>query len=126
MRVLEPAEYGRLAGTPLEGCPADLPAAVVAVEREGRIVGTLLLGLSLHAEAVWIAPEARGRAAVARHLLRAMDEAAAAHGLRALVVGLEADDPVTARRLERWMIRRGGQRLPAMGLWPVGRRTRRP
>lgn len=102
-RVLPPAEWPRLAGTELETVWPQLPrdAAVVLVVEDGdAIIACWALITVRHVEGVWIAPEHRGRASVARRLLSGMREltgggavftAALTPEVEALLEGLRAE-----------------------------------
>lgn len=61
--------------------------AVVVVEDGGQVVGCWALFQALHAEGVWIAPGRRGRAGVARHLMRATLQAARQLGSKTIITG---------------------------------------
>lgn len=71
-RILPRGEWPRLAGTLLD--PAwkgfDDSARVIVVERDGTIVATAALFQAWHLDAVWLAEQERGNAAVGRALLR--------------------------------------------------------
>lgn len=69
-RILPPDEYPRLNGTEAEQAwPLLTDAArVVVVEHDGAIVGCHLLQPVLHAECLWIHPDYRKKASVARRL----------------------------------------------------------
>lgn len=47
---------------------------ILVVEDDERIVATVAAFLQVHVEGAWIAPEARGRVSVGRHLLRGLRE----------------------------------------------------
>lgn len=91
-RVLAPSEYPRLQGTEMEAIWPYLPddAQVIVVEESGesthppKIVGTWALYRLMHCEGVWIAPEHRGKAGVARRLVSEMFRIAKAEGARAV------------------------------------------
>lgn len=105
-----------LRGTPLH-CVADtLPAGtpampsgsvVIVVEDAGEVVGTWAVVPYHHLEGVWVAPEHRGKAAVAKHLVNA-----AMYILqgRQQTVALTASDSPSVDRIIRHM---GGTELPA-------------
>ena len=77
-RILDQAEWPRLAGTEAETLWPHLPASasVVVVEDEGRIVGCHVLMLVLHAECLWVHPDYRKRTRVAWRLWQAVKDAA--------------------------------------------------
>jgi N-acetylglutamate synthase-like GNAT family acetyltransferase len=94
-RLLPPEEWARLAGTELDGVWANLPASarvVVVEDEEGRIVGCWSLFSVLHVEGVWIAPEHRGRSAVARRLLVGMRHQARDMGASGVCTAAVSDD----------------------------------
>lgn len=73
-RVLPREEWSRLAvtGFPLLGStlrPED--SEVVVIEDEGRIVASMGTFRVTHFESLWIAPEYRGNAGLARRLMKA-------------------------------------------------------
>lgn len=80
-RLLPPEEWDRLAGTEMETIVPYLQkharvlrARVLVVEDAGVIVGCLSFFPLIHAEGVWVDPAHRGKASVARRLLRGMRE----------------------------------------------------
>lgn len=81
-RILDPSEWSRLSGTELrdvwQWLQPDRTRILVVEDEQGAIVGCWAFLYVLHAEGVYIAPEHRGRSAVARHLLRGMREIAQA------------------------------------------------
>lgn len=118
-RVLPAAEWGRLAGTdaaPL--VPAFTDATrVVVVEHDGQIVGCHVLQVLLHAECLWVHPEHRRKASVARRLWAAVQREVREHfGVRAFATAAVSDDVrallahVGAVRLEgdHYMVSVGG------------------
>lgn len=87
-RILPPDEWPRLAGTEAERLwPLLNPrtARVVVVERQGEIVGCHVLMQMLHAECLWVHPEHRGKASVARRLWSGVQEVARGCGVHAIV-----------------------------------------
>ena len=76
VRELDRGEYNRVqeAGGPLAGY--DLSQIehmrITAVEQDGRIVAYWCASMLVHAEPLWIAPEARGRPIVVRKLLQGL------------------------------------------------------
>jgi len=101
-RILQPEEYGRLAGTELEAVVPYLPAdaLVVVVEDGAEIVGCWAVYSLVHVEGVWIAPSHRGRSSVARRLLRGMMRAARAFGARAVcTAALDVEVATMLRKL---------------------------
>ncbi len=73
-RILPPAEYAKLASTELGALWSQLPphTRVVVVEDQDQIVGCHVLVTVVHAECLWIHPDHRGRASVARRLWTAV------------------------------------------------------
>lgn len=112
-RLLPPAEYGKLAGTELEGVAAHLPplAQVLVVEDGEQLAGCWLLFPQWHVEGLWIAPAHRKRAGVARRLWAAMQRQAQAIGARTLMTG-SCSAEVTAL-LEHV----GAEKLPGDHYW---------
>jgi N-acetylglutamate synthase-like GNAT family acetyltransferase len=80
-RILPREEWPRLVGTEAETVWPQLTdaARVVVVEHDGAIVGCHLLQPVLHAECLWIHPDYRKRASVARRLWAAVQQAARQH-----------------------------------------------
>jgi ribosomal protein S18 acetylase RimI-like enzyme len=110
-RILPPEEWGKLDGTELAAWAPQMDptrATVVVVEDEaGTVIGCWALVQVLHAEGVWVAPSHRGRASVARRLVRATLEAARQRGVRA--VATAAVTPDVERLLTRHL---GATELP--------------
>lgn len=82
-RLLPADEWPRLAGTALEPLWPTLnpeTCRIIVVERDGQIVGHHVLMTVLHAECLWIHPDHRGRASVARRLWGAVRAEAHAYG----------------------------------------------
>jgi hypothetical protein len=85
-RILPPAEWVRLEGTPLGqelgklalGAPG--LTVFVVEDKDGHIVGHWSAFVALHGEQVWVHPADRKRGVVVRHLLRAQAEFAATLG----------------------------------------------
>lgn len=77
-RILPPNEWHRLRVTNAMDVWSDLPhsSCAVVVERNGEIIGSDLLVPVLHAECLWVHPEHRGKASVARRLWPAIRQAA--------------------------------------------------
>lgn len=73
-RLLRVDEFPRLAGTEAEGFIPLLTSEskVVVVEHHGMIVGCEIFQLLLHGEGLWIHPDYRGKASVARRLWAGM------------------------------------------------------
>lgn len=69
-RLLPREEWSKLDGTEAGPVWRQLPdgAEVVVVEQDGHLVGCHVLVSLLHAECVWIHPDHRGKASVARRL----------------------------------------------------------
>lgn len=93
-RILPRDEYSKLAGTELETVWPLLPetAVVIVVEHDAQIVGTWALFPLTHVEGCWIAPEHRGKAVVAGHLVRTMRAVARSMGARAVVTASTSID----------------------------------
>jgi hypothetical protein len=93
-RVLPPSEYPKLAGTEAETIwPLLTEAAqVLVVERGEQIVGCWVLMPVLHAECLWIAPEARRSGAVGRRLWTAMRAAVTGAGSHAVMTAAVSDE----------------------------------
>ena len=110
MRVLDPCEWPRLAGTEAETVwPLLDPenARVVVVENhEGRIVGTWTVMRLVHVECVWIAPEYRGSFGVAKRLLRGMRAVASQWGAKAVMTAALTD------QVRALITSLGGSKLP--------------
>lgn len=108
-RLLPFEEWSRLSETalaPLVNVSHPLRLSVLVVEDDaGAIVGCWGLLTFLHAEGLWIAPEHRTKASVARHLLRAMKQAVAERGEAVVLTG--SQDPAIDRLIEHW----GGTRI---------------
>lgn len=108
-RILPPSEWHRLVGTEVESIvPGLVPekTAVLVVEDAGQIIGTWVALRMEHVECFWIAPEHRGKAAVAGRLLREM---------RAVLGSWSAPCPLTASvtpEMTAMIERLGGIRLP--------------
>ena len=93
-RVLPANEWGRLDGTDLEGMVPFLKpesAKVVVVEQDGQIIGQWLATPVWHVEGLWIAPEHRGTAGVARRLWAGMRREMREGGAAAALTGAETD-----------------------------------
>jgi hypothetical protein len=108
-RVLPRDEYARLTATELATVWPHLPesAQVIVVEDEdGQIVGCWSALPVLHAEGVWIAPDARRKGGVALRLLRGMREVLKDYGVSTVVTG--AQDATVADLI----VRLGGRQLP--------------
>lgn len=99
-RDLPREEWPRLAGTELESIWPVLPedARIVSVEDGDRIVGCWGAFWQLHAEGVWIAPDHRGHAAVARHLLTGMRRIARESGARTVATAGVTEDVIALLR----------------------------
>lgn len=82
-RLLPREDYAKLQPTEAGAVWDQLPetAQVLAVERDGALVGAWVLMPVWHAEGLWIAPEERGKATVARRLWTFMQARVAALGL---------------------------------------------
>jgi len=111
MRTLEltRAEWGRLAGTPLEAVLATLPAdtRIVVVEDDaGAIVGQWACIRYVHVEGIWIAEAHRRTGSVQGRLLRAMRQVARSWGATVVLTGALDDD------VRGYITRLGGARIP--------------
>lgn len=95
-RLLPPDEWPRLIGTELETVwpllDRDRAQIVVVEDDAGAIVGCWALFPLIHAEGVWIAPEHRGKAVVARHLYRGMVQTARAMQARTVLTAAVDED----------------------------------
>jgi hypothetical protein len=114
-RVLPPEEWDRLAGTELEGLAAarlDTMTVLAVEDAEGAIVGCWSLLPIWHVEGIWIAPDHRGRSAVARRLLAGMRAVMAARGLHGVWTGAALDTVASL------ITRIGGRALPAQYYLP--------
>lgn len=84
-RLLPPEEWARLTGTELEAVlpylKADQDAHVIVVEEGDQLIGCWAVVRLWHAEGIWIHPDHRGKAGVARRLLASL--AALGRSLRA-------------------------------------------
>jgi len=99
-RVLEPQEWDRLAADVqpiLAALNPDTARALVVEDDDGAIIGRWLLFPVLHAECVWIAPEARRAGGVARRLLRLLRTTAQGLGFRR--VWTASDSEIVTRLL---------------------------
>lgn len=118
-RVLPPAEWPRLAGTEAEGFVAHLTdaARVVVVEHDGAIVGCHVLQPVLHAEGLWIHPEYRKKASVARRLWSTVRQTAReTFGVQWVATGAASDD------IRGLLEHVGAVKLPDHYMVPVGDR----
>lgn len=94
-RVLDVDEYDLLIGTEAD---AILPlltddSRVVVVEHQGQVVGCHVLQRCLHAECLWIHPDHRGKASVARRLWAGVQREVREHfGARAFLTAAVSDD----------------------------------
>lgn len=82
-RILPQNEWPRLAGTEAESVWPYLDPSrswVVVVEDDGEIVGCHVLAYVLHAECLWVHPDHRGKASVARRLWATVRKIAQAVG----------------------------------------------
>jgi len=95
-RILPPEEWPRLFGTEAEAVWPHLDSrtsqVLVVEDADGAIVGTWTLMHVLHAECLWIAPEHRGGAAVARRLLAGLREHATQRGATSVATSAISDD----------------------------------
>lgn len=101
-KILPPADYARLNGTELETVWPNLnphTAQVVVVEDDDGAILGCWAGFPLwHSEGVYIAPDHRGKAGVARMLLDMMKHVALENGYRSIVTA--SQDPTVDRLLE--------------------------
>lgn len=119
-RRLDRSEWATtLAGTPLGSVADQLlteDAQVIAIEDDGKLVGCWSLVRMWHAEGLWVAPESRGKVAVARHLLQAMKATAGMMDAPVILTGSEDGDRMTERLLEHV----GAERVPVtLYRWPI-------
>lgn len=94
-RLLPREEWPKLAGTDAATAwPLLTDAArVVVVEHDGQIVGCHLLQPVLHAECLWVHPDHRGKASVARRLWAAVQRTAREQfGASWFATGCASDD----------------------------------
>ncbi len=108
-RELPVQEWARLVGTELETVwPALSPAyvRVLGVEDKGQLVGCWAMVQAAHAEGVWVHPDYRGRASVARHLWAGMQQFAKEAGVRGVFTGSVSED------VTRLILSHGGKELP--------------
>jgi hypothetical protein len=118
-RILPPEEWDRLKETEL---PPLLPyispdnAAMVVVEDGDKVVASLAVLRATHLEGLWIDPERRGNAGVARALLRQATELVRVRGEQWALGGC-ADD-----RMRRLIGKLGGVQVPMelYALWVGG------
>lgn len=96
-RLLPREEWPRLIGTNAETIWPALPADanVLAIEQDGAIVGCVILAQVYHAECLWIAPEHRGKSAVARRLWALLVDTAASLGVRTVAAAAVSDQMKT-------------------------------
>jgi hypothetical protein len=93
-RILPPEEWHRLKGTEAERLwPMLSPdhSRVVVVEEDGEIVGCHVLVWLLHAECLWIAPEKRAKASVARRLWQGVQDVVVASNAHAVITAAVDD-----------------------------------
>lgn len=86
-RILDRADYARLAGTELETVAAYLPASaqvVIVEDAAGALVACWAVYPLVHVEGVWIAPAHRTKSAAARQLLQGMRQTARRMGALAV------------------------------------------
>lgn len=97
-RILPPEEWYRLAGTEAATIWPALPTLkdqtqIVVVEQDGQILGCHVLTLVLHAECLWIHPDHRGKAGVARRLWsRVLRTAACVFHARTIATAATSDE----------------------------------
>lgn len=109
-RLLPPHEWYRLAGTEAETIWPALDrrtARVLVVEAAGEIVGCWILAPVYHAECLWIAPEHRGKAGVARRLWALMQKTVRTIGARTVATAAESDE------VKALLARVGAVKVPA-------------
>lgn len=121
-RILPASEWPRLAGTELADVWAQMSpetATIFVVENDGgEIVGCWSLLRLLHAEGLWIRPDAQGNAAAFRRLLTTMSDLAMAEGAQSVLTS--ALSPLIVDRIRRL----GGSAMPGQPFalpLPVGR-----
>jgi len=109
-RILPPDEWPKLTGTEAECVWPTLDpsrTSIVVVERNGVIVGCHVLMWMLHAECLWIHPDARGRTSVPRRLWAGVQHVALSRwGVSALITAAIDD------RVRRLLAHVGATRLP--------------
>lgn len=115
-RILPASEWHRLAHTDLGSVitqcdPRD--TQVIVVEHDGEIVGCWAALTIVAAEGVWVAPEHRGKASVARRLLTGMRRLAKEARVAAVLTGA-ADE-----RIEHLILEHGGTPLPQFYRLPM-------
>jgi len=118
-RELPPAEWSRLAGTPLarvaDSLRPDCCRVLVVEDAGGRIVGQWALIMVVHGEGVWIDPAHQKRGAVARKLWTLAGDVV--RSLRASHLFTAAESSDVAALIERHQ----GVKLPgAHYMLPVG------
>jgi len=94
-RILPRAEWGKLLETEIAAAVKHFsdPVRVVVVEHDGQIVGCHALVPVLHAECLWIHPDHRKKASVARRLWSAVKDEAHTHfGAEWLMTAAASDD----------------------------------
>lgn len=108
-RILPREEWSRLTGTDLESVVAMIPPDggwILVVEDGDRIVACWGLLSVWHLEGLWIAPEHRGRASVARRLWAAMRALTRTLGIRGVMTAAVTDD------VRRMLTTAGATQLP--------------
>ena len=114
-RLLDPAEWPRLAGTSLDTTWRLLRPGidhVLVVEDMGQIVGCWAFLPVYHAEGVWVAESHRGHAAVGRHLWLGLREFAEMEDVSRVWTGARANDP--ADPIAPMLLKHGAEELSAM------------
>lgn len=100
-RLLPPEEWSRLDGTeaamlvPMLNRERDM---VIAIEDGKELIGCVPVFWALHADCVWIHPDHRKKAGVARALWAALGSVAQQNGR---AIGIMATQPVMKQFLER-------------------------
>lgn len=107
-RILPPEEWPRTNILPLAPyIHPDNAAMVVVEDSAGEVVASLAVLRATHFEGLWIDPECRGNAGVARALIRLATALARSRGEQ-WVFGAVTDD-----RMRSMLGRLGGVRMPA-------------
>lgn len=110
-RILPPAEWSRLADTPLKAASLDPDSAmVVVVEHHGTIIGCWAAMNTMHVEGLWIAPEHQGHAGTARALMTTMVEELLKAGVEAVLTNAATPE------VEAMIQKAGGRQVPG-SLW---------
>ena len=113
-RILPPEEFHKLAGLPLHASVAGTEALVAVVEDDsGQVVATWAAITALHLEGLFVTPDCRHVAPVAKRLVLQMFEALQTIGAQQVVTVTQ--DDVVAALAEKI----GGQRVGDLWVIPV-------